>query len=411
MANRILLVAFHFPPVRGSSGLQRTLKFARYLPEFGWQPQILSITPNAYEWRGDDQLKDIPDGVVVERAFGLDAARHLAIAGRYPGFLARPDRWASWQYDGVRRGLRMIRRYRPDVIWSTFPIPTAHKIGLELSKRSGLPWVADFRDSMTEENHPPDPEVRARLRRLESEVVHQCSRAVFTTPGTVQMYTERYPDIDASRWTLIPNGYDEENFTQAETAIGAGKGSSTDRKVLVHSGILYPSERDPRDFFSALRLLKSEGVVGATNLRIVLRATAHDDLYRPMLSDYDIDDIVELAPSIPYREALAEMLVSDGLLLFQATNSNHQVPAKLYEYFRAGRPILGLTDPVGDTAKTLRGAGVDTIAPLDDVQSIAALLRRFVEGERFPVVDRSAAEAHSRRGRTETLSKLLADIG
>lgn len=408
MAKRVLLIAYHFPPVRGSSGLQRTLKFASYLPSFGWEPQVLTISPKAYEWVGDDQLKDVPAGLVVERAFGLDTARHLAIAGRYPGFLANPDRWATWWWGGVSRGMKMIRDFRPDAIWSTFPIPTAHKIGLTLAQRSGLPWIADFRDSMTEDNHPADPVIRARLRRLESDVVHTCSKAVFTTPGAIRMYEERYPDVDESRWGLIPNGFDEDNFREADALKQPAEPGRP--LTLVHSGILYPSERDPREFFSALRALKSDGTADKSKLRVVLRATAHDAYYQPMLAEYGIEDLVELAPSVPYRDALSEMMNADGLLLFQASNCNHQVPAKLYEYFRAGRPILGLTDPVGDTATTMTSAGVDSIAPLDDAEAISVMLRRFMAGETFPVVAPDAAEQHSRRGRTALLAELLNEL-
>ena len=139
------MIAFHFPPMQGSSGLQRTLKFARYLPDHGWQPIVLSAGAGVYQATSDAQLNEIGSTAVVRRAFALDAARHLAIHGAYPSWLALPDRWASWWLGAVPAGLALIRRYRPDVIWSTFPIATAHLIGLTLARMSGLPWVADFR--------------------------------------------------------------------------------------------------------------------------------------------------------------------------------------------------------------------------------------------------------------------------
>ena len=92
---RVLMIAYHFPPLAGSSGIQRTLRFMRHLPEFGWEPLVLTAHPRAYERTSSDQLADIPEGIVVARAPAFDAARHFAIAGRYPRFLARPDRWAQ----------------------------------------------------------------------------------------------------------------------------------------------------------------------------------------------------------------------------------------------------------------------------------------------------------------------------
>lgn len=379
MVNKVLLVAYHFPPIHHSSGIQRTLTFARQLREHGWQPLVLTVHPRAYARTSDDQLGDIPADVPVYRAFALDTGRHLAIGGRYPGFLATPDRYASWLPGGVWTGMRAIRAHRPAAIWSTYPIATAHRIGHWLQRLSGLPWIADFRDSMTEDDFPADPRIRRAYRRIEQATVAGCARAVFTTPGTLRMYAERYPELPAERWALIPNGYDEANFRDAEALAGEGGPlGMPGQRVLVHAGLLYPAERDPRPFFTALARLKASGELAAAKLKVVLRATGHDGHYAPMLAELGIADLVELAPPVPYRQALAEMLRADGLLLFQAANCNHQIPAKLYEYLRAGRPILALTDPAGDTAATLREAAAGTVVRLDDADDIEQGLRAFM---------------------------------
>ena len=110
---RVLMVAYHFPPLAGSSGIQRTLRFVQQLPQFGWQPLVLTADPRAYERTSDDLLADIPPETIVRRAFALDAARHFAWRGRYLALLARPDRWASWRFAAVRQGMQLIRRHRP----------------------------------------------------------------------------------------------------------------------------------------------------------------------------------------------------------------------------------------------------------------------------------------------------------
>src|SRR5664279_800709 len=233
---RLLMVAYHFPPVRVSSGIQRTLKFCTYLREYGWDPLVLSISPGAYEVINPDQVREIPEYVVVERAFGLDTSRQLSIKGKYFRWMAQPDRWVSWWPGAVLTGMRMIKKYQPDAIFSTFPIATAHLIGLSLSKRTGLPWVADFRDAMTEEDYPRDPLTWKVQRRLEAASVKQCSRAVFTTQPTRDMYAERYPDIPESRWAVIENGYDEDNFIDAETGLELAPLGNPGQLTLIHSG-------------------------------------------------------------------------------------------------------------------------------------------------------------------------------
>ena len=409
------MIAFHYPPLRGSSGIQRTLAFSRDLREYGWDPIVLSAHPRAYEQIGDDQLRDIPEGVPVHRPFALDTARHLAVGGRYLKSLAIPDRWVSWSLGAIPRGSRILRHDRPDVIWSTYPIATAHRIGLRLHALSGKPWVADFRDSMTEPAYPRDPDVRKAYLAIERSTVEQAARVVFTTPGAVRMYAERYPEIPATRWTIIPNGYDEEKVREVERTAGTAGARTAEGGpiLLVHSGILYPSERDPSAFFAALAALKGRGEISASTLRVVLRATGHDELYAKVLRESGIDDIVRLEPHVGYTAALSEMLAADGLLLFQAANCNHQIPAKLYEYLRVRRPVFAMTDAAGDTAAVLSEAGVDTMVPLDERARIEEGLRGFLRALRertAPVPSLDAVARYSRRARAKELAALLTGV-
>jgi hypothetical protein len=408
----ILMVAFHYPPVRGSSGIQRTLTFSRYLPRHGWQPIVLTAHPRAYSQIGDDQLQDIPGSVPVERAFAWDTAQHLSIKGAYPTWMALPDRWVSWWLGAVPAGLRLSWRYKPRVIWSTYPIATAHLIGLTLHWLTGKPWIADFRDSMTEDDYPPDPSTRKVYRCIERLTVKHSTRSVFTTPGTLRMYAERYPAIPPSHWTIIANGYDEDNFLAAEQTVPTLV-SPPDRLVLVHSGALYPWERDPRAFFAAVATLRQAGAISQATLKVVLRASGHETSYRQQLRENGIDDVISLEPAISYREALAEMLTADGLLIFQASNCNHQIPAKIYEYLRARRPIFAMTDPIGDTAEVLKTAGINTIVPWDSKEQIARGLLHFLaelrEG-RAPIAKDSEIDRHSRAARTRELAELVDSI-
>ena len=406
MVRRVLMIAFHYPPYQGSSGLLRTLKFSQYLPECDWVPIILTAHPRAYLQTQTHQLKDIPPQVHVERAFALDTVSHLSIGGRYPGFFALPDRWATWWFGAVTAGMQLIRQHKPDVIWSTYPIATAHLIGFTLAKLSGLPWVADFRDSMTEDNYPVDPRTRKVYRWIERKTVHRAQRITFTAPSTVSMYADRYPNVDTNHWKLIYNGYDDADFDHLKPA----KNVHNTQKLLVHAGILYPNERDPRPFFQALARLKSQGLFGPDTLKVRLRATAYDDYYLPLLHEHGIDDIVELAPALLYADALQEMSEADGLLLFQAANCNHQIPAKLYEYMRAGQPILALTDRAGDTAKILIDNALDTIAALDNVDEIEETLSTFLEQinqGNAPTATQASWEKFSRRAQTQELAELL----
>jgi hypothetical protein len=386
----------------------RTLKFAQHLGRFGWQPTVLTVDPMAYEQRYET-IPEPPAGVEVHRVRAFDTARHLSILGRYPRFLAVPDRWATWRFAAVRRALSLIRRLQPQVIWSTYPIATAHVIGASVHRRTGLPWVADCRDSMTEADYPRDPEIRDAFLRIEREMVQQATRVVFTAPGTQRMYAERYPEVPAGRWQLMPNGYDEEDFT------GLPERQQTARQqvTLLHSGVLYPIERNPRALFSALRSLRDRGAMTADSLRVVLRACGHEREIGALIEEFGIADLVRLEPGLPYRDALAEMTSVDALLLLQAANCNHQIPAKLYEYLRAGRPLLALTDPAGDTARQVVAASAGAVIPLDDAVAIERELPRFLDQVRagtLPVADRAQVRAFDRIEQSRRLAGLFDQV-
>ena len=406
---RVLMIAYHFPPLAGSSGIQRTLRFAQQLPDFGWDPVVLSLHPRAYERTSNDLLEELPRDLRVVRTFAFDAARDFSIGSRYPGMLARPDRWISWKLTAVPAGLRVIRECRADAIWSTYPIATAHAIGSALQQRSGLPWLADFRDPMAQDDYPPDPKTWCSFKKIESRTLENARFSIFTTPGAARVYKRTYPNA-AERIVVLENGFDEETFADVERSRPEISPLNPGAITLLHSGIVYPSERDPTCFFAAIRQLADAGRIRADALRIRFRAAVHDALLQELARRFGIEPFIELLPPLPYREALLEMMRADGLLVLQASNCNEQIPAKIYEYLRCGRPILGLTDHQGDTAGVLRDAGLNIIAGLASTEEITKTLEVFVRAvtnRRAPLPRQDAVVAASRRCRTAGLAHLL----
>jgi len=381
MNKRALLIAFHFPPQAGSSGIQRTLSFSKLLGRHGWEPMVLSAHPRAYANQNPSQLSAIAPGLIVRRPFALDTKRHLGVKGRYLDALAMPDRYVTWWLGAVPAGLAMIRRHKPQVLWSTFPVATAHLIGLALHRLTGLPWIADFRDPMLQSSYPTSPSHRKAYGWIERQTITRCHTAVFTTHSAMQAYRERFPHLPASKFRVIENGYDEDSFDIGAVAASQGTAvaaaDSGRRLTLLHSGVLYQNGRSPRAFLEALAQLRQAGRIDSARLRVILRAPGAITATSALVDEYGVGDLVEVAPPVPYREALQEMLAADGLLVFQGTPFNTQVPAKIYEYFRARKPILALVDPAGETAHVLRSAGFGEIADMDSAAAIAPVLTAF----------------------------------
>jgi glycosyltransferase involved in cell wall biosynthesis len=265
-------------------------------------------------------------------------------------------------------------------------------------------------DPVTGESDPADRLVRRIREWMERRIVKHCSRVVFTTPGTRAIYANRFPEVPKDRWAVIPNGYDEEDFVKAERTL-APRNSADHPYVLVHSGDLYPNGRDPGPLFGAISDLRRAGKISPSHIKVVFRATAEDDYCRTLIRSLGIEDIVFILPRISHENAVVEMLEADGLLLLQGVRFNRQIPAKVYEYLRTGRPIFALSDHAGDTADLLRAEGVKSIVPLESRDAIADGLMKFLDEMRAaaagvrPVLDR-----HSRKARTHELAALLDSI-
>jgi hypothetical protein len=411
-ARSVLLVAYHFPPFAGSSGSHRTLALARYLHEFGWTPMVLTVRSSAYESVGEDAHAELPEGLLVRRTVALDAGRHLAIRGRYPRFLSLPDRWVSWLACAIPVGLALVARHRPAALWTTFPLATAHLIGSTLHRLTGLPWVADFRDPMVEYIgdtwFPRDPAVRRSRLFVERRVAHGASAVTFCTDTAREIFVHRHGwQSDRRPCAIVENGFDESDFAVA----GRLPSRRNEGRIhLVHSGTLYPGpDRDPGAVLEALANLRDRGRL-PERFRLTLRATGFDDRYRPFIEQLRLGEFVALAPPLPYHDALREILDADGLLLIQGYTSNPAIPAKAYEYLRAGRPILALVDTHGETAALLRRVSVGTIAQPDDREGIERALEDFLRRpQQQPPRVLSAQESarFARRERVRDFAALL----
>jgi glycosyltransferase involved in cell wall biosynthesis len=305
----------------------------------------------------------------------------------------------------------MIRRWHPEILWSTAPIATAHWIGLTLHRLTGLPWVADIRDLLTEPNEPAHPLAWRTTRWIERRTLLGSSRTVVVSPGQKNEYLNQFPNLQPSHLRVVPNGYDEEAFADAERTLAPARDQN--RLLLIHGGVLYPDGRNPEAFFQALARLIGDGRIGSEELEVRLRASGSEDLYEPRIRKLGLESIVRLLPGLDYREGLAEMMSADGLLLFQGAGTGTAIPAKLYEYFRAQRPILALTEPGGATAAELEKAGFDRMAPLEDPDLILSVMESWIQDLRHGkghTLSLQEAQGYSRQEGTAQLARIFEEI-
>lgn len=405
MSLNLLMVAFHFPPIAGSSGYLRSLKFAKYLPAFGVEPVILTVRPEVYEAYDKNAKPALPAATRVVRAYGLDSRRAFAIKGKSIGLLSLPDRYWTWIPFAVAAGRRLIRERKIDAVFSTYPIASAHLIGLILHRLTGKPWIADFRDPMWDE-FTGARGLSLRLRQaIEKAVMRRCKRAVVCTDAMLELFKRRYPDR-VDKLVMIPNGFDDEDFQGMDLPATRAEGPVR----LLHTGLLEPEDRDPIPFFKAVKALCDKRP-GAAPVTVDLIAPSDEAYYVKAIADLGLTGVINILSWRPYKQSLEAMAKTDILLLFQGPSCFSQVPAKLYEYMRVGRPILAITPAAGETGKLVIGTGAGRVVPHDDPAAIGAVLEEWVDavnrGGSLPKAGPEAVLRFSRRRHAEQLAACL----
>ena len=397
----VLMIAFHYPPDE-SSGAQRTKGFVRHLPTWGWSPVVLTVSKFTH---GLSKVEGEGLGN-VKRAFALDITRHLSLFGRYPGWLAFPDHVGSWFLEGVRKGLSIIKKYNIKVIWSTFPVATAHAIGFALKRLTGLPWIADFRDPMLQSREFHTSIQRATFKWIEKTVWKYADICVFTTASAKDDACRGCKSIQRKS-IVIENGFEESEFFY-QTFMAFKKNTRINKIILVHSGLLYKHGRNPENFFMVIADLKRENRL-PEGLNVILRGSGFEEYYEKIIKNLHLEQIILLRPRTKRARALEEMAHADGLLLFQGELFNRQVPAKVYEYFAMKKPILGLVDLSGETARILKRYPSAKLGKIAEKESIRRVLLSFFE--ELPKLKQKARtfnpDQFSRKSRAKELAFLL----
>lgn len=429
MPGRVLILTYHFPPV-GGIGVQRTLKYVTYLPRWGWEPVVIAPRDPAFPLRDQALLAAVPEGVEIHRTLSLEPARLTmfarramprrnagpaagATAGRRDGassaapgnasasgglrWLARlgargwqsawdtllfPDQAIAWLPSAVRAGLTVNRRAPVDVLYSSAMPVSTHLVAGLLRNRTGLPWVADFRDPWVDspiQETPRGPK-RQMQRRTERWIVERADRVVLAMEGLRKMFAARYPSL-AEKFVYIPNGYDLADFADLTPSR-----PDPDRFSLLFAGSLYRhgeleavlegiellAKRRPD--LRARLLVRFLGRANEENKRIAAEYTAPDR----------IGDVLRFEDFVPRHEALAQMAGADALLQLRSAEPGSEmfVSGKVFEYMTVNRPILAVMPPGDgrDLVDSLPGGRSADVEPA----SVADALERLLDDPPVP---------------------------
>ena len=429
---KVLILSPHFPP-SGGPAVQRMTKVVSYLPEFGWEPVVLANSPTKNEPRDDVLLKEFPSELRVFRISGLNIpqAVNCCIVRALLRAFIQPDLNRVWAERALPSARKLLEDGSFSAVYSTGPAG-AHWLGWKLKREYGLPWIMDIRDLWTSAfTYKPVSFFHAAIDRgYEKSFLESADRVSCVSEAYPSILQELYPEVPARKFVVVPNGYDEADFTPGVESSDTGflisyVGSVYDFMVkpraqgwkrffepLISGGPAVPI-RSPEPLIFAVRALLDKVPEAMENVRLRF-VGSFPDSYRRMLSDYNLEDCVENIGYVNHSRAVTEMQEAAVLVLIQdGYGSEIDIPGKLYEYLRSGTPVLGLLRD-GLAARLIRESSAGEVIYPTDRQGVSRVLldwyRRWREGKPLSDPDMAYIRRFTRREQTRLLAEHLDEI-
>ena len=412
MSRRVLFIAYLFPPI-ANSGTQRPLKFAKYLPQFGWEPLVVTAQRVSEHRQDHSLLEDVPLDMRVVRVpmlndrigavagmlgFGMMKSETIAegISWRLRSRWRSPDLYALWRPTARRAAMKLYREVGFDAIYATgFPW-TSLLTGMDVSKLTGRPLVADFRDLWASEDLFK-PEDIARDQALEGQVVAHAAAVLSISSTMTARMIATHPQASPAKFYTIPNGYDPSDM---------GKATPWPRKRfrIVYTGV-WKDGYGLDGLYDAIEHLAKTDPALLSNVEVMCAGFEPGPAHRRGLSDY-IDELGVLS----HDDAVGLMRSADVLFMrnFDGSQQEWCLPGKIFEYLATGRPVLAVTDPAGEAGRMINriGGGV-VLSPSDTAGLRRVLAEAFRAGALVtPPQDQSLLKAFER----PALTKLLAAV-
>jgi len=427
---KALIITYYWPP-SGGGGVQRWLKFVKYLREFGWEPIV--FTPENPETPVDDEtlLKEVPAGIqVIKNRIWEPYSFYKTLTGRKTekiqtaflkekkgsggvmenisvwvrGNLFIPDARKFWIKPSVKYLKVFLQTEKVDAIISTGPPHSTHLIAMKLKQELGLPWLADFRDPWTNIDYYQDLKLGKRADRihhqLEKKVLQQADAVTVVSPGMAKDFLT----IVDRKYHFIPNGFDAEDIQVSEQEIEVDKHFS-----ITHIGSLTKS-RNPEKLWQALGELVSENQKFASDL-VVHNIGKLDFSVKESIQQNGLDKFLQTTDYLPHNEVIMKQREAAVLLLLinNTPNANLILTGKIFEYLASKRPIVCIAPPDGDAANIIRETKSGEVFDFSETEQlkkyILHLHQLFLNGKLG--AESQNIERFERRNLTAELAKVL----
>ncbi|MBT1705492.1 glycosyltransferase [Chryseosolibacter indicus] len=431
MNKKVLIVTYYWPPSAGS-GVQRWLKFVKYLPQFGWQPYVFTPKNPSFNLKDESLLRDVPKEAEVihfpiwepyEAFFKLGAlfgnkkkekansiininndSLFNKVSTWIRGNMLIPDPRRFWIKPSVKFLESFLREKKIDIIITTGPPHSMHLIGYELKKRNpALKWIADFRDPWSEWGLLDSLRVtslaRSLHRKMEKKVLTLADVITTITP----FYVSHFEKLAKRKVQLLTNGFDEDDFKGLKHEV-------KDNFTICHVGVIN-EKCNPRPLMNVIFKLIKENKDFASKVRIDFVGEVHSDFKSFVEQNKTLSSVTSFVPSIPHKE-LVRVYASSSLLLLILSgykNAEGYMPGKLFEYLATGLPVLGVGPEHGNAADLLKTTSAGVMVDETSISEIENyIIKTFIAwGSNGHNIDKPVDNQYSRKNLTSQLSKIL----
>ena len=424
---RVLVIAYYWPP-SGGSGVQRWVKFVKYLPAEGWEPVVFAPLNADYPSLDPSFQAEVPADVEVIRGriwepyaayrklTGAKSTQVTEISSGKKTWKQRlslwiranlfvPDPRVGWVKPSVKTLKAYLKEHPVDAIVTTGPPHSVHLIGLRLHQALGVPWIPDFRDPWSRMYYlkylPMTPATWRKLRRMEQQVLDQSTTVLACTP----LVQEEFRAQTKTPVACITNGFDEEDFT-GPAPEGDGHFNIT------HTG-LFAADGNPLTLWKVLGQMAAEDAAFRDALRLRLVGKVDREVLDAIAAEGLADNIVAVGPR-NHAEAVREQRSATILLLPLRNDPEYRpiLPGKLFEYLAARRPVLGIGQPDGAMARVLTATQAGITADWADAACMKAFIGTAWAQFREGGVPATAGDIgpYTRRNLTKALAQLLEKV-
>lgn len=398
----------------GLSGVQRTVKFVKYLPDFGWKPFILTSSANKYFAFDESLIEDFNNKPIeIFRTTSKKNKKSGFKIQKFPNYFLQkigriitqsvyqPDRFIKWKNSAVALGEKIIQENKIDAIFATAPPFTDFLVALELSEKYNIPFLIDYRDVWVDNpfHYYVTPFHKSYSIKLEEKLLKKTNKAIVTNRFAKEVILKRYRFISHDDIVIIPHGFDPDDFE------GIQSNHNPDLFTITHSG-LFQDDRTPKYFLKAVSQFIKNNPHTIDRLRLRFIGLMRNN-HQKLLKKYNLQKITTLTGNISHKEAVKNLLESD--LLWLVVNDVYRSPGKLFEYFGAAKPIL-ICSPEGIMRKTALESKAAIGVDPKDVKEIEKALSTFYNlwtKNTLPKPTPEFTELYNRKKLTQDLAKEL----